>query len=217
MHPEFNLPGRGRIDGRTSSITAAFFQAITPIILPSDAEVEEVIAVLGMALGRCFCAYCGDPRTEWDHFRPIVKGRQPTGYITEIANLVPACGKCNQSKGNKNWKDWIMGGAARSPKQRGIVDLAERVARLEAYERWREPVCLDYPTMLGPERWSQYCNLLEAAVTHLTEAQRVATELRVIIECTAKVESFRRRRLAADVVLKMNKAGTRLAAPTTFD
>ena len=79
MHADFDLPSRGRVDGRTSSITAAFFQAITPVIPPSNAEVEEALGVLGMASGSCHCAYCGDPRTEWDHFRPIVKGRQHHG------------------------------------------------------------------------------------------------------------------------------------------
>lgn len=182
MHADFDLPSRGRVDGRTSSITAAFFQAITPVIPPSNAEVVEALAVLGMASGSCRCAYCGDPRTEWDHFRPIVKGRQPTGYITEIANLVPACGKCNQSKGNKNWKEWMLGEAARSPKRRGVVDLEERVKRLEAYEIWREPVCIDYPSIVGAERWSQYRNLLDAAVAHLSEAQKFALELQSIIK-----------------------------------
>jgi hypothetical protein len=181
MHPDFDLPSKGRVDGRTSSITAAFFQAITPVVPPSDGEVDKALAVLGMAKGSCRCAYCGDVHTEWDHFRPIVKGRQPTGYITEIANLVPACGKCNQSKGNKNWKEWMLSAAARSPKQRGISDLAERMARLEAYDRWREPICIDYAALVGPERWSQYQDLLNTAVTHLAEAQKVALELQAII------------------------------------
>ncbi|MGB9072402.1 MAG: HNH endonuclease [Terriglobales bacterium] len=191
MHPDFDLPSKGRVDGRTSSITAAFFQVITPVVSPSDGEVDEALAVLGMVKGGCCCAYCGDPRTEWDHFRPIVKGRQPTGYITEIANLVPACGKCNQSKGNKNWKEWMLSAAARSPKQRGISDIAERVARLEAYERWREPICIDYAAIVGPERWSQYQNLLNTAVAHLTEAQKVALELQAIIKTGLAKQNMR--------------------------
>jgi hypothetical protein len=177
MHPDFDLPSRGRIDGRTSSITAAFFQAITPVRTPSDSEVDEVLAVLGMNRGDCRCAYCGDARTEWDHFRPIVKGRQPTGYITEIANLVPSCGKCNQSKGNRSWKEWMLGPAKRSPQQRQIPDLAARVARLEAFEKWREPVRVDYAKVIGEERWSQYQHLLRTAVDHLAGAQKVALEL----------------------------------------
>lgn len=181
MHPDFDLPGKGRIDGRTSSITAAFFQAITPVVLPSDADVEEAITVLGMTQGKCRCAYCGDTRTEWDHFRPIVVNRKPTGYITEIANLVPACGKCNQSKGNRHWKEWISGPAARSPKSRQISDLPWRIEKLEAYERWRTPLCIDYAAVLGPVRWAAYSGLLDVAVEHLATAQKVAIELHAVI------------------------------------
>ena len=177
MHPDFDPPTKGRIDGRTSSITGAFFQAITPVVTPSDEEVEEALAILGMTKGNCRCAYCGDPRTEWDHFRPTVKDRKPTGYITEIANLVPACGKCNQSKGNKNWKDWMLSSAPRSPRTQGIQDIDERVRRLEAYEQWRKPRCINYVAVLGEERWATYQALLDKAVKHLTDAQNIATEL----------------------------------------
>jgi hypothetical protein len=181
MHPDFDLPSKARIDGRTSSITAVFFQAITPVVIPSDAEVEEAIKVLGMTNGNCRCAYCGDTRTEWDHFRPIVVNRKPTGYITEIANLVPACGKCNQSKGNKNWREWALGPAVRSPRSRRIIDLEQRIENLEAYERWSKPICLDYAKLIGPEQWNEYSKLLDTAVAHLVTAQQVAVKLQVII------------------------------------
>ena len=49
MHPDFRYPGITTIDGRTSSITAAFFKAITPIIQPSEIEVDEVLEILGTA------------------------------------------------------------------------------------------------------------------------------------------------------------------------
>jgi len=177
MHPDFNLPSRGRISGRTSSITAAFFQAITPVVVPSKGEVEEVISILGMSSGSCRCAYCGDPKTEWDHFRPTVVDRRPTGYITEIANLVPACGKCNQSKGNRNWKTWMLGPALRSPHRRGVPDLSDKLARLQAFEKWRTPTRIDYVNLLGKEKWSLYAQHLEQAVVHLAEAQKLASEL----------------------------------------
>lgn len=177
MHPDFDLPSRGSISGRTSSITAAFFQAITPVIEPSDNEVDEVLSILGMARGTCRCAYCGNARTEWDHFRPTVVDRKPTGYITEIANLVPACGKCNQSKGNKSWKAWMLGPAVRSPATRGISDLQERVSRLEAFSNWREPVRLDYEALIGKSEWATYLQHLDVAVKHLADAQKLAREL----------------------------------------
>lgn len=180
MHPDFDLPSKGRIDHRITSITAAFFQAITPVRIPSNTEVDEVLCLLGMSKGNCCCAYCGDRRTEWDHFRPIVKQRQPTGYITEIANLVPACGKCNQSKGNSNWKEWMLGSAKRSPRSRGIQDLDQRIERLERFEAWSKPTRIQYEDIFGPARWEEYMSLLDSAVAHLLKAQKVALELRTI-------------------------------------
>lgn len=187
MHPDFNLPiTRGRISGRSSSITAAFFQAITPVVLPTDGEVEEALSILGMETGGCDCAYCGDPKTEWDHFRPTVLNRQPTGYITEIANLVPSCGKCNQSKGNRHWKDWMLGTAVRSPAKRAILDLGARVERLEAFESWRVPTKIDYVAFLGKEKWALYMEHLETATSHLAEAQKLASELLKLTSSAAR-------------------------------
>jgi 5-methylcytosine-specific restriction endonuclease McrA len=76
--------------------------SIIPVIDPSDAEIEEALNILKMEANNVRCSYCGDKATEWDHLRPIVKNKRPTGYISEIANLVPACGKCNQSKSGRS-------------------------------------------------------------------------------------------------------------------
>lgn len=180
-HPDFDLPSRGSVSGRTSSITAAFFQAITPVIEPADADVDEVLELLGMRRGACCCAYCGDARTEWDHFRPTVVGRRPTGYITEIANLVPACGKCNQSKGNKDWRAWMFSQASRAPARRGIDDLDNKVARLEAFAAWRTPTRIDYEALLGDDVWQDYLEHLDRAVGSLNDAQTMAKHLRALV------------------------------------
>ncbi len=168
------MPSKGSISGRTSSITAAFFQAITPVVIPTEKEVEEALEILGMTRGKCVCSYCGDTRTEWDHFRPIVIGREPTGFITEIANLVPSCGKCNQSKGNSHWRDWMLGQAKKSPKSRNIVDLNERVFSLERFESWRKPIKVEYASIFGKDQWDAYLALLSQSVEHLREAQITA-------------------------------------------
>ncbi len=96
------MPVPVKIMARTSSITNSFVNGIIPVIQPNDEEIVEALSILGMTPDTVCCAYCGDASTEWDHLRAIVKDRRPTGYISEIHNLVPACGKCNQSKGNKN-------------------------------------------------------------------------------------------------------------------
>lgn len=182
MHPQFNPPSRGNIKGRSSSITAAFFQALTPVIIPSDAEVDEALSILGMSRDRCVCAYCGDTKTEWDHFRSIVHQQKPTGYITEIANLVPACGKCNQSKGSKHWKSWMLGSASRAPAKRGVVGLADKVACLECFESWRVPKCLDYAAIIGEDSWRDYLQHWAALLDGMANAQKQAEGLRERIE-----------------------------------
>jgi hypothetical protein len=120
---------------RKSSITNAFVNSIIPVVVPSPEEILEALAILNMVPEDVRCAYCGDQSSEWDHLRPLVHKRRPTGYISEIANLVPSCGKCNQSKGNKAWRPWMLSAAPRSPAGRKIANVTERIARLEAVRR----------------------------------------------------------------------------------
>jgi hypothetical protein len=128
---------------------------IIPVVLPTAAQIDEALRILGME-GGVVCAYCGDTATEWDHLRPLVVGKQPTGYISEIHNLVPACGKCNQSKGNKPWRVWMFSPARLSPANRGIAGLKERATRLCAYEEWETPTHIDFASVVGEELWAQH-------------------------------------------------------------
>lgn len=54
------------------------------------------------------CAYCGrtmrrGEKLTRDHLVPVSEGG-----ITTQANIVPACGSCNSSKGAKEWREWFM-------------------------------------------------------------------------------------------------------------
>lgn len=166
------------ITGRSSSITNAFVNAIIPAIYPSDAEVREALAILGMSQTDVRCVYCGDSYTEWDHLRPLVRNQKPTGYISEIANLVPCCGKCNQSKGKKPWREWIMSSAPRSPNARGVADLVTKVARLEAYEQWRQPRQFDLEAICGPDLWKKHWSNWATVMEVLRFSQEDAETLR---------------------------------------
>ena len=95
-HPAFSMPNRVKIPARSSSITNSFVQSLIPEVTPTDEDVVEVLQLLEIDPSDPRCAYCGDPTTEWDHLRPLVKDKLPTGFVSEIGNLVPACGKCNQ-------------------------------------------------------------------------------------------------------------------------
>jgi hypothetical protein len=177
----FQMPSVQTMVSRKSSITNAFVNAIIPLIVPPHKEIEEALRILGMEPHDVRCAYCGDKASEWDHLRPLVLKHRPTGYVSEIANLVPACGKCNQSKGNKPWRDWMVSKARLSPTGRGIEGVSARIARLEAYERWRSPTRVDFEKILGSDGWARYCSMWEAVIEQLRQCQEVADTLRVKI------------------------------------
>ncbi|MCX7144342.1 MAG: hypothetical protein NT123_25585, partial [Proteobacteria bacterium] len=84
----FRMPTPMKITGRSSSITNAFINSIIPVVLPSAQEVKRALEILGMTPESFQCAYCGSVASEWDHLRPLVKDKKPTGYISEIHNLV---------------------------------------------------------------------------------------------------------------------------------
>lgn len=173
----FRMPMVQTIVGRKSSITNAFVNAIIPVVQPTAEEIGEALDILAIDPLDLRCIYCGDLSSEWDHLRPLVVRLRPTGYISEIANLVPACGKCNQSKGNKEWRLWMASAAKRSPTGRGI-DVVGNMARLEAFERWRTPICIDFESVVGPEVWTRYWSLYDEIVKEMRDCQDYANVLR---------------------------------------
>jgi hypothetical protein len=177
----FQMPTSMTITGRSSSITNAFVSAIIPVVFPTEAEVVEALAVLGMPPIDVRCAYCGDLSTEWDHLRPLVVNQKPTGFISELANLVPSCGKCNQSKGKKSWREWMLSSAPRSPRTRGILDLEARMMRLEAYEQWRQPKRLDFHSLVGEQLWTEYWDNWRELLARMKESQACAEKLKAKI------------------------------------
>jgi hypothetical protein len=185
----FAMPSPVSITGRSSSITNSFVNGVIPVVVPTEAEVREALEILDM-LERVTCAYCGDTSTEWDHLRPLVEKQRPTGYISEIRNLVPACGKCNQSKGNKAWRTWMFSDARLSPKRRGVADIDSRAEKLDRFEQWGTPARIDFASVVGEslwlEHWEHHARLLEL----MREAEATAREIR------ARVREFHDEQLA---------------------
>ena len=172
------MPSVQTMVSRKSSVTNAFVSAIIPVIPPSPAEIQEAINILGLDQKDLRCAYCGDKSSEWDHLRPLVLQRRPTGYVSEIANLVPSCGKCNQSKGNKHWRTWMTSSAKWSPSGRGIPDLQQRIERLEKFEHWRRPMQVPFEGIMGEEEWEAYWQTCEDLIQRMSECQRVADQIK---------------------------------------
>jgi 5-methylcytosine-specific restriction endonuclease McrA len=74
------------------------------------------------------CAYCGKKgEAQQDHFIPVDNGG---GYTAD--NIIPACAKCNQSKGARNPFAWME----KSPKvSRGAIQDIEKYLQLVAERR----------------------------------------------------------------------------------
>lgn len=184
----FKMPTPMNITGRSSSITNSFINSIIPVIVLTNEQVKEALEILAMDHESFQCSYCGDTASEWDHLRPLVLKRQPTGYISEIHNLVPACGKCNQSKGNKPWATWMVSDAKLSPKSRGVKDLEQRMQRLIAYEHWEEPTVVNFEAIIGKEKWEQHWRNWKQVQSIMQEAQVLATEInKTVAESYAKL------------------------------
>lgn len=184
MKKIFRMPTPVKITGRTSSITNAFVNGIIPVIEPTEEEIESALETLGMDKDHIVCAYCGNPYTEWDHFHPLIKDKMPTGYISEIHNLIPACGKCNQSKGNKYWKTWMLSDAALSPSSRHIPDIEQRKKRLEDYERKYTPIKIDFEEIVGKDMWEQHWANCQVLHDLMQESQKHSDKLKSIIKNT---------------------------------
>lgn len=173
-----------KITSRSSSITNCFVQAIIPNIDPSEEEYDEALSILDMSRSTLSCVYCGAPTTDWDHFRPLVRKRKPTGYISEIRNLVPSCGPCNQSKGGQDWRKWMTGSAKGSPKTRGVRELDVRIKRLEAFEAWGSLMPLPLEELADRHIWEMHWKRLDELHELLKLAQAHAIIVREKIAAT---------------------------------
>jgi len=181
LNQAFRMPRARTITFRTSTVTNAFASAMLPFFQPKTAEISEVLKILGMNPSDLHCAYCGDKATEWEHLHPIVKERFPTGYPSSIRNFVPSCGKCNQSKGGKEWRDWITSDAPLSPKSRKIADLDKRISRLERYEKWANCRQLPLVNIVGEDAYKEYFGKLDHIISQMKEAQTMADILKAKI------------------------------------
>ncbi|WP_415911927.1 HNH endonuclease [Neptuniibacter sp. QD37_11] len=177
-HAVFKMPTVSKISSRTSSITNAFINAVVPVIYPDEGEIRQALNILEIKPENVTCSYCGDKATEWDHLRALVKDQRPTGYISEIRNLVPACGKCNQSKGNKPWKEWMTGEAKLSPASRRIPRLQERIIKLEKYEQWGNVKRIDIGALAGNDLWEKHWENWALILDYMKDAQHLAEIIR---------------------------------------
>ncbi|MER9841830.1 protein kinase [Mesorhizobium australicum] len=102
-------------------------------------------------------------------------------HFHTTSNLVPSCGPCNPSKGAADWKRWMLSQAKGSPTRKGTSDIAERIGRLEAFEREAgaaEPMSIErLRETVGAELWDQYWQRLDDIKQMMTEAQAASVQI----------------------------------------
>lgn len=188
----FRMPRPVSIAGRTSTVTNSFVNGIIPVVRSSREEVADALWVLGMSPDDVRCAYCGGPATEWDHLNPIVRGKRPTGFVSEIHNLIPACGKCNQSKGGSDWREWITGSVPLSPASRGVSNLEEKISRIARYEERFQPVRLDFESIVGEDDWREYWKAHARLLEEMRRCDEIASRIREMIAGVFESEEIRK-------------------------
>lgn len=95
-----------RIKGRSSTIRGEYLKGILPQYAYSNDFKIEHYRKFGIIIDKC--VYCGENANTLDHLNSPIKNKKLTGYTNKIGNLVPSCGRCNSSKGNRNWSDWLQ-------------------------------------------------------------------------------------------------------------
>ncbi len=175
----FKKPTRVKVSNCITSIRRAFSSGIIPYVEPTEKEVKKVLDILHIDENNITCAYCGDGATQWDHFKPLINNSEPTGYITEISNLVPCCSICNSSKGKTDWKIWIKGSAPKSPTRRNIVKLEDKIMCLENFEKKINKNCvqLDFQSVIDKKDWDAYISSRKKLEDTIKEIQPLADKI----------------------------------------
>ncbi len=182
MNKKFKLPTKSDLKSRTSTISNAFAIAITPYIYPSQNEIECFFKELNLEQGQC--AYCLDKANAMDHVKPLVTGGLPTGYITEIRNLVPCCSACNSAKGSQDFKTWYKSSKnVERLHSEGLTDeqIENRFLIISKYiDKIPDPI--DYKTILGDKLWNEYLRRKNEMINLLKDDQLFCDKLNDMIK-----------------------------------
>lgn len=152
---DLKVPNNDTIKSRTSTVAKSLATSVIPRIDPLDWELEIAKKILRFDNnGKPLCTYCGKPATEWDHLNPLINKKKPTGYITEIANLVPCCRSCNGSKRGKPWREWLENNTDITEETK-----QESIRILTRYSTELPPIKLEYDKIKGFKAfWDSYYN-----------------------------------------------------------
>ena len=185
----FKLTTKANLKGRSSTISNAFAISITPYIYPTSEEITDFYDLLAIEEGQC--AYCLGDANAMDHIKPLVTDGLPTGYITDIHNLVPCCSACNSAKGKKDFSEWYLSkNNVDRLHKKGLSNdkIQERFSVIKNYIS-RIGVPLNYQEILGDDLWNEYLSRRKNLIAALRENQEFCDKLDAIITNKLKASS----------------------------
>lgn len=182
INKKFKLPTKSDLKSRISTINNAFAISITPYIYPTKDEMESFLEELDIEEGQC--AYCLGKANAMDHVKPLVTNGLPTGYITEIRNLVPCCSACNSAKGAKDFKSWYkseknINRLLKEGLSENQIEVRYKIVS-DYIEKIPDPI--DYQEILGKELWNEYLQKKNEMICLLKEDQKFCNHLSEIIK-----------------------------------
>lgn len=179
----FQMPAKSDLKGRTSTITNAFAISITPYIRPNENELNEYYRSLEIKPG--ICAYCLKESTSSDHYHSIIKNKRPSGYITDLSNLIPCCSRCNSSKGSKDFEEWYLSSKnIKRLQEQGLSTklIQERYKIITEHVKRFEKKPLNYEQILGKDLWKEYEIRRTKMINILKDNQEFCDKLAKIIK-----------------------------------
>lgn len=91
-------------------------------------EIKQVVTFF-YGDGAVECIFCGNKNvSRWDHLVPVTKGGD-----TVLGNMVLACAKCDDSKRDLSFDEWMLSNNPWSPKSLGISDIDSRIEKIREY------------------------------------------------------------------------------------
>ena len=146
----------GRIRTKTGSTSFAVYQlkrAILEQVLQDSYTTEDREEALLYFGGCSFCGSSEAPRN--DHLVPVIK----LGDFIP-GNVVPACQRCDDSKGGRDFREWMRSGAyPGSLPSRGMAksEIESRIHHIESFIGDYNPRSEKY---LFGDQWERYQELI---------------------------------------------------------
>ncbi|WP_143271199.1 MULTISPECIES: HNH endonuclease [unclassified Azospirillum] len=161
------------IMGRKSTFANAFASALAPHDIYIPAAVAEAMRDLEQDPGsELQCVYCGAEAATWDHvFNRVVKG-DFSGHGHRIRNLVPCCRTCNESKGQKPWREFLE---IRNPPDKDV-----RIRRMERFlnNADAQPIGTEAMRHKADEELKRFLEIRSQVFDLMAEADRLAAIIR---------------------------------------